>query len=484
VLFGSLLAAQSADAASTWLLNNSRTGSGPNIALGFGQPGDIPIAGDWNGDGADTPGVFRPRAGTSPLWILSNSTTGGGPLVVFAFGNSAGIPFAGDWNGDGRDTVGYFLYTPQGPAFRLALSNTAGGWPANFVYGVSGDLPVVGDWDADGVDTVGVVRQGNSPLTAPAWYLAKQNVAGSAAFPAFTFGARNDKRLAGDWNGDRYDTVGVFNTRSLGGKGPTWTLATFNTTGGGGPTTFNFGTGGDVPVTGDWDADGIDTPALFRASVPFAANTGPNGVNASRNAKLTARFKTTRRKTKRMGFRSSPTLSGKLVNEHGTAIAGASITVLARRKQAGATAAPIGIVRTTGDGSFAYQLPSGPSRTVTFTYRAVYGDTQPSAQARLHTSVPARLTVNARQRAGRRLRLSGRLRFLARAHVQVNIQARDRGRWRTIDQVKTRVGGRYTWHYRFKPNGRGLTFAFRVRVDSPIYPFAPGHSRAVRVSVR
>ena len=87
-------------------------------------------------------------------------------------------------------------------------------------------------------------------------------------------------------------------------------------------------------------------------------------------------------------------------------------------------------------------------------------------------------------RARRPLRLSGRLRYLPRKGVIVLIQARDRRRWRTVDTVETRQDGRFSWPYRFSARSGGLTFAFRARVKSPIYPFAAGNSRTVLVRVR
>jgi hypothetical protein len=45
-------------------------------------------------------------------------------------------------------------------------------------------------------------------------------------------------------------------------------------------------------------------------------------------------------------------------------------------------------------------------------------------------------------------------------------------------------GGKFRWRYRFSRVAAGRTFAFRARVDSPLYPFAVGNSKAMFVRVR
>jgi hypothetical protein len=83
------------------------------------------------------------------------------------------------------------------------------------------------------------------------------------------------------------------------------------------------------------------------------------------------------------------------------------------------------------------------------------------------------------------MRLSGRLGYLPRRGVAVIIQVRNGRVWQTYGVVKTDADGRYRWTYRFKTRGSaGKTFAFRAKVDSPIYPFTATTSRPVYVSVR
>ena len=74
---------------------------------GAAGAGWTPIAGDWNGDGKDTIGLYNP---TTSKFFLRNTTSLQGPSdkgyadVAFTYGpaNAGWLPIAGDWNGPGR----------------------------------------------------------------------------------------------------------------------------------------------------------------------------------------------------------------------------------------------------------------------------------------------------------------------------------------------------------------------------------------------
>ena len=68
------------------------------------------FSGDWNGDGYTKIGIYRPSNG---LFILDSNGDGqldaGDAVFNLHIGIQAGdIPVVGDWNGDGRSKVGYF----------------------------------------------------------------------------------------------------------------------------------------------------------------------------------------------------------------------------------------------------------------------------------------------------------------------------------------------------------------------------------------
>lgn len=216
----------------------------------FGQPGDIPIVGDWDGDGVDTVGVYRPAVAT---FYLRNSNTSGPADIIAPFGSTGDMPLAGDWDANGVDTIG--VYRPSTSTFYLRNSNSPG--PPDitpFVFGLSGDIPLAGDWNGDGIDTIAAYR-------SDVFHLRNSNTAGpDDAFLEFAPPAgtpapptQRPSPLAGDWNRDGIDGVGVF-TRQVGYGYWLADLPTATTTAVYYPWLGALlAQAGDVPVGGDFD---------------------------------------------------------------------------------------------------------------------------------------------------------------------------------------------------------------------------------------
>jgi hypothetical protein len=74
----------------------------------FGVPGDIPVIGDWNGDGRTKVGVFRPSVGRWYLDLSGTAQYNSATTITGQFGAFGDRPVVGDWNGDGRTKVGVF----------------------------------------------------------------------------------------------------------------------------------------------------------------------------------------------------------------------------------------------------------------------------------------------------------------------------------------------------------------------------------------
>jgi len=203
-----------------WYLRNSATTGIGDIAFVYGDPGDITLMGDWNGDGTDTPGVVR-----NGMWYLRNTNTTGVGEVSFAYGDPGDFPIVGDWDGNGTDTPGVFRKNTS--EWHLRNSNTTGIGEISFMFGPPPpppssravidtlDTALAGDWDGNGTDTPGGV---GGPLElerdgfgTKRWRLHNSNSSTDyAAFPSFSYRAQGDSFFTGDWNGDGRFSPGAF----------------------------------------------------------------------------------------------------------------------------------------------------------------------------------------------------------------------------------------------------------------------------------
>jgi endonuclease/exonuclease/phosphatase family metal-dependent hydrolase len=209
----------------------------------FGADGyDQEFVGDWDGNGSETPGVYR-----SGTWYLSNDFSGS-YHITFGYGGSAGdVAIVGDWNGDGVDTVGIFR---QG-VFHL---NNGFDWYTDigpFAYGIASDRPIAGDWNGDGIDGVGVVGAGGG-----LWYWHLSNDFGATNHHVFVFGSSSDHPVVGNWDGIGGDGIGTYSTQDG--------YFHMSNTLGASYYSHQYGLGTDKPVPGDFNGDGLTSHGITR----------------------------------------------------------------------------------------------------------------------------------------------------------------------------------------------------------------------------
>jgi hypothetical protein len=184
---------------------------------------DIPVVGDWERNGDKRAGVYR-----QGMWYLDldgsgtwsgckGIDVGGADGCLGPFGGlSMDIPVVGDWDGNGTTKIGIYR---QGYWY---LDNGNGTWdgcrqlPSDLTKdicwgpfgGLDVDVPVVGDWSGNGKTKIGVYRQGM-------WYLDNSGN-GSwdgcstdgclGPFGGFSF----DIPVVGDWNGELKSRIGIY----------------------------------------------------------------------------------------------------------------------------------------------------------------------------------------------------------------------------------------------------------------------------------
>jgi parallel beta-helix repeat protein len=252
-------------ATATWQMRDSNTPGAPTTApFRYGSPSSVPVLGDWTGSGSFTIGVVDVVPNPYPAsfssaprllrWQLKDSNNPGAPDVTFLYGKEGDIPVVGDWDGNGTTTIG--IFEPDTGVWKLKNINQEGAPDHAFAYGVPGDLPVVGDWDGDGTTTIGVVK----PATMT-WWLRNSNSAGPADITPFAYGSRGDVPVTGNWTGGHVTTIGVFEPVPA-----VWKLRTSNSPGAPDITPFAYGTGGgqSLPVFGHYGT----TPQLQAGGGP------------------------------------------------------------------------------------------------------------------------------------------------------------------------------------------------------------------------
>ena len=256
--------------------------------LNLGVAGAVAVAADFNGDGVAEIAMY-----SDGYWFIDINGNGrwDDDDLWAEMGSSEDMPVVGDWDGDGKDDIGvYGLQWPgdiealaQDPGLpdlanrevtkpknvpptrqlgasrrRLMQTTARGDVRADvvdhvFQYGRGPEVAVTGDWNGDGVANIGTYQDGQ-------WKLDTNGDGRiSAGDQVAEFGQAGDIPVVGDFNGDGVDQIGVFRD----GK---WHLDT------NGDLqrdhidqVFQLGTDGDQPIVGDFDGDGIDDIAVYQA---------------------------------------------------------------------------------------------------------------------------------------------------------------------------------------------------------------------------
>lgn len=228
-----------------------------SFSTAFGQNGDIPLVGDFNGDGiAD---LVAYHAASTSQWTVTYSPDFSGTDLTVNFGSSttSDQPFICDFNGDGLADIGVTRTGFLGSAvYVLRFSPTYGsGTEVTKTFGLSGDKKFFGDVNADGGCDIIVNRSGNQNYAtySPDWGTGTDFSAG--------FGLSGDIPVLADYDGDGLMDLAV--ARDTG----TSTLWFVKYSSGGYSTTnvstFLSLTGG-YPVVDDYNGDGRADPALYK----------------------------------------------------------------------------------------------------------------------------------------------------------------------------------------------------------------------------
>jgi hypothetical protein len=214
-------------------------GRGP-FQIYFGATTDVPVPGDYDGDGKTDAAIFRPSSG---LWY--GPRTGAAQIVIQMFlGQSGDVPVPGDYDGDGKTDPAIWR-----PSIGLFFAVKSGGGTLSATLGQSGDVPVPRDYDGDGKTDPAIWRPSTGDWQA--------RLSAGGTFQA-TNGTAGDIPVPADYNGDRRADPVVFHPSSGLWTGPySGAPGSFSTT---------LGQSGDTPIPGYYDNNVTVDPAIFRAS--------------------------------------------------------------------------------------------------------------------------------------------------------------------------------------------------------------------------
>lgn len=204
----------------------------------FGQTGDNPtVVGDYDGDGKADVAVYRAgaTAGAQSTWYYRGSLTPAN-ITFVPWGQNGDFPAPGDYDGDGKND--YVIQRNNGGGQAAFWHRLSSGGTLVFAFGTPTDLIVPGDYDGDGKTDVAVVRGIAGNIN---WYYRKstdgtivQSIFGSSA---------TDFATQGDYDGDGKTEPAIWRQSATPGGSAFWYQGSTS-----GVVSIPFGLIGDYPV--------------------------------------------------------------------------------------------------------------------------------------------------------------------------------------------------------------------------------------------
>ena len=118
-------------------------------------PLDVPVSGDFDGDGLSDPGAYTALTGEWRLWLSSIRYRPAAPMF---WGMQEDVPVPADYDGDGRADLAVFR--PSTGTWSIVASNHGTPSRLEIRWGRLGDSPMPFDYDHDGRADLALQRSG------------------------------------------------------------------------------------------------------------------------------------------------------------------------------------------------------------------------------------------------------------------------------------------------------------------------------------
>jgi hypothetical protein len=172
-----------------------RSDGAKNKILPYGQRGDIPVPGDYDGDGDADECVLRP---SNYFWFCPD------PAFIVQWGTTGDIPVPADYDGDNKTDLAVYRLSNNYWFIRKS-TNPASSWVKQ--WGTEGDIPIPAYFQSSSYATMTVYRP-----TGGYWFSYNQNTS-SAAIPV-QWGTDQDIPVPHDFNFDGMSEHAVFRPSS------------------------------------------------------------------------------------------------------------------------------------------------------------------------------------------------------------------------------------------------------------------------------